>query len=58
MTLRVLPQSDGLPHDLIDPRQPDAAVDIIYPMLLEMMSADAPPRGENADQSARQAPLP
>lgn len=41
VTLRVLPRSNGLPHDLIDPRQPDAAVDIIYPMLLEMMSPDA-----------------
>lgn len=38
VTLRVLPQADGLPHDLIDPRQPDAAVDIVYPILHEMMS--------------------
>ncbi|MGB3336868.1 MAG: alpha/beta fold hydrolase [Devosia sp.] len=38
VVVRILPQAKGLPHDLIDPRQPDAAVDIIYPMLLEMMS--------------------
>lgn len=38
VTLQVLPESDGLPHDLIDPRQADAAVDIIYPMLVEMIS--------------------
>jgi len=36
----MLPQTKGLPHDLIDPRQPDAAVDLIYPMLVEMMSPE------------------
>lgn len=38
VTLQVLPYSDGLPHDLIDPRQADAAVDVIYPILIEMIS--------------------
>ena len=36
--VRILPEADGLPHDLIDPRQPDAAIERIYPILLEMMS--------------------
>lgn len=40
VAVSVLPQTMGLPHDLIDPRQPDAAVDLIYPMLVEMMSPE------------------
>ncbi len=27
----------GLPHDLIDPAQPNARVDLVYPMLLDLM---------------------
>lgn len=35
--VQVLPDTKRLPHDLIDPRQADAAVDIVYPLLVEMM---------------------
>lgn len=37
--LQTLPLADGLPHDLIDPRQQNAATDIVYPLILEMIAA-------------------
>jgi carboxylesterase len=27
----------GLPHDLIDPAQPDSRVDVVYPVLLQLL---------------------
>ena len=35
--LEVLPRSDRLPHDLVDPRMPGARTDLVYPVLLEMI---------------------
>ena len=40
--LEVIPYAKRLPHDLIDPRQADAAVDIVYPILAEMISSSSP----------------
>jgi carboxylesterase len=37
------PISAGLKHDLIDPDQPDAAVDVVYPYLLEIITSAHPP---------------
>ncbi|WP_127751644.1 hypothetical protein [Devosia sp. 1566] len=39
--LRFLPQADGLPHDVIDPREPHGAVSIVYPILLDMIAVDS-----------------
>ena len=36
--LEVLPRSDLLPHDLVDPRMPGARTELVYPVLLEMMA--------------------
>lgn len=36
--LEVLPRSDLLPHDLIDPRMPGARTELVYPVLLEMIA--------------------
>jgi esterase/lipase len=36
--LEVLPLAYELPHDLIDPRQPDANTALVYPRLIEMLS--------------------
>ena len=33
------PVEAGLQHDLIDPAQPDAQVDVVYPLLIEMMTS-------------------
>lgn len=35
--LEVLPRSDRLPHDLVDPRMPGARTELVYPVLLEMI---------------------
>lgn len=35
--LEVLPRSDLLPHDLIDPAMPGARTEMVYPVLLEMI---------------------
>jgi alpha-beta hydrolase superfamily lysophospholipase len=37
------PTSARLKHDLIDPAQPDAAVDEVYPYLIEVITAQHPP---------------
>ncbi|WP_172121886.1 alpha/beta fold hydrolase [Devosia sp. 919] len=39
--LRFLPQADGLPHDVIDPREPHGGVSIVYPILLDMIAVDS-----------------
>lgn len=36
---RILPQDLGLPHDIVDPRQADANTDVVYPVILDMVSA-------------------
>jgi hypothetical protein len=36
--LEVLPRSDLLPHDLIDPLMPGARTELVYPVLLEMIA--------------------
>jgi alpha-beta hydrolase superfamily lysophospholipase len=35
--LEVLPRSDLLPHDLVDPRMPGARTELVYPALLELI---------------------
>ncbi len=36
----VFPLEMGIPHDCIDPAQPDAQIDIVYPMILEWLNND------------------
>ncbi len=36
--VEVLPRSMGLIHDLIDPRQPDADTETVYPIVIDMIS--------------------
>ncbi|OEO30578.1 hypothetical protein VW23_020745 [Devosia insulae DS-56] len=36
--LEVLPRSELLPHDLVDPRMPGARTELVYPLLLEMIA--------------------
>jgi hypothetical protein len=36
--VEVLPRTDLLPHDLIDPRMPGARTELVYPVLIEMLS--------------------
>lgn len=40
--VEVLPRSDRLPHDLIDPRMPGARTELVYPLLLEMLARQPP----------------
>jgi esterase/lipase len=40
--LDLLPLAYELPHDLIDPRQPDADTELVYPRLIEMLSRTGP----------------
>jgi alpha-beta hydrolase superfamily lysophospholipase len=40
--VEVIPHAKRLPHDLIDPRQADAAIDIVYPILAGMISPGSP----------------
>jgi F0F1-type ATP synthase membrane subunit c/vacuolar-type H+-ATPase subunit K len=37
--LRMLPEALGLPHDMVDPRQATANTDVVYPVIVEMISA-------------------
>ncbi|WP_152664483.1 alpha/beta hydrolase [Devosia geojensis] len=39
--LTILPLSHRLPHDVIDPRQEEADIDFVYPILFEMTTSDA-----------------
>lgn len=39
--LEVLPRSDLLPHDLVDPRMPGARTELVYPVLLELIERRA-----------------
>jgi pimeloyl-ACP methyl ester carboxylesterase len=43
VTLKTLPLEHGLPHDLIDPRQADADVAFVYPILIGMIGNQADP---------------
>jgi hypothetical protein len=36
--VEVLPRTDRLPHDLVDPRMPGARTELVYPVLLDMLS--------------------
>jgi esterase/lipase len=38
VALYILPSSRNLPHDLIDPRQEDADIEFVYPLLNDMIS--------------------
>ena len=40
--VEVLPRSDRLPHDLIDPRMPGARTELVYPLMLEMLARQPP----------------
>jgi hypothetical protein len=31
------PLADGVPHDSVDPQQPGARTDLVYPVLLEQI---------------------
>lgn len=35
--LRLVPRTDRLPHDVIDPRLPGARTDLVYPVLIDMI---------------------
>ena len=48
------PVSAGLKHDLIDPGQPDAAVDVVYPYLLEVITSAHPPARQGPATSVRE----
>ena len=37
------PRSEDVPHDFIDPKQPDQRVDLVYPRLIEMLETGKPP---------------
>ncbi len=37
------PKSENVPHDFIDPGQPNQAVDLVYPRLLDMLESGLPP---------------
>lgn len=32
------PANEGLPHDVIDPRQPDQQIDLVYPILIDLIT--------------------
>ena len=36
------PEKDGVPHDMIDPHQPDAKIRISYPKILELLGVPTP----------------
>ena len=36
------PEKDGVPHDMIDPHQPDAKIQISYPKILEILGVPSP----------------
>ena len=36
------PEKDGVPHDMIDPHQPDAKIRIAYPKILEILGVPSP----------------
>lgn len=42
VTVEVLPFSRRLPHDLIDPREPMGDVELVYPILFDMIDAARP----------------
>lgn len=37
------PKAEGVPHDFIDPSQPGQRVDLVYPLLIEMLETRKPP---------------
>jgi len=39
------PMDDHVPHDFIDPKQPDQRVALVYPRLIEMLETGKPPGG-------------
>lgn len=42
VTLFEFPKADGVPHDMIDPNQPDAKLQISYPKILELLGVSSP----------------
>ena len=38
------PKKDDVPHDFIDPNQPNQRVELVYPSLIEMLETGRPPR--------------
>ena len=36
------PEKEGVPHDMIDPHQPDAKIRISYPKILEVLGVPSP----------------
>ena len=38
------PKKDDVPHDFIDPNQPNQRVELVYPRLIEMLETGTPPR--------------
>ncbi len=41
VAVEVLPRTDLLPHDLIDPRMPGARTELVYPVLVDMLGRPA-----------------
>lgn len=55
VVVRELPTDWNLPHDFVDPAQPGARVDLVYPFLLEAILGADPAAGEPGGQGAGQA---
>jgi alpha-beta hydrolase superfamily lysophospholipase len=49
LTEFVFPLEQRVPHDAIDPSQPDAAVDVVYPELLRLLASTCAPRDSNPE---------
>jgi hypothetical protein len=37
VTIYECPENDGVPHDMVDPNQPEAKVGISYPEILRLL---------------------
>jgi carboxylesterase len=42
VTIFEFPQAEGVPHDMIDPNQPDAKIQASYPKILELLGVPTP----------------
>ena len=54
LTIFEFPEMDGVPHDMVDPNQPDAKIQISYPRILELLGVPSPvSRHESIQESER-----
>jgi len=44
------PRSERVPHDFIDPNQPDQRIGLVYPRLIEMLETGRPPTGKPGEE--------